>query len=113
MRLFEEEAGKLTGKTVPGELAFRLYDTYGFPLDLTRVVAEGRGLEVDEAGFEAKMDEQRRRAEFAGSGEVAVEGIFQDIADRVGASNFLGYDVERGARARSWRWSPAARPSTR
>jgi alanyl-tRNA synthetase len=93
VRMFEEEAGKLTGKTVPGELAFRLYDTYGFPLDLTRVVGEGRGLEVDEAGFEAKMDEQRRRAEFVNSGDVAVEAIFHEIADRVGASTFLGYEV--------------------
>jgi alanyl-tRNA synthetase len=93
VRLFDEEAGRLTEKTVPGDLAFRLYDTYGFPLDLTRVVAEGRGLAVDEAGFDSRMDEQRRRAEFAGSGEVAVEGIFQSIFDRVGASVFLGYEA--------------------
>jgi alanyl-tRNA synthetase len=96
VRMFDEEAGKLSEtseKTVPGDLAFRLYDTYGFPLDLTRVVAEGRGLSVDEAGFDARMDEQRRRAEFAGSGEVAVEGIFQSIADRVGATAFLGYET--------------------
>jgi alanyl-tRNA synthetase len=93
VRLFEEEAGRLSGKTVPGDVAFRLYDTYGFPLDLTHVVAQGRGLDVDEKGFDEKMKEQRGRAEFAGSGEVAVEGIFQDIADRVGATTFLGYDT--------------------
>ena len=78
---------------VPGELAFKLYDTYGFPPDLTRVVAEGRGLRVDEAGFEAKMDEQRRRADFAGSGEAAVEGVYQSILERVGATTFLGYEA--------------------
>jgi alanyl-tRNA synthetase len=93
VRLFEEEAGRLRDPVVPGELAFRLYDTYGFPPDLTRVVAEGRGLKVDEAGFEAKMDEQRRRAEFAGSGEAAVEGVYQSILERVGATTFLGYEA--------------------
>jgi alanyl-tRNA synthetase len=77
---------------LPGDVAFRLYDTYGFPMDLTRVMAGARGLAVDEAGFEAKMDEQRRRAEFSGSGEVAVEAVFQKVADRVGGSTFLGYD---------------------
>jgi alanyl-tRNA synthetase len=96
VRLFEEEAARLADPVVPGELAFRLYDTYGFPPDLTRVVAEGRGLRVDEAGFEAKMDEQRRRAEFAGSGEAAVEGVYQNILERVGATTFLGYEGTAG-----------------
>ncbi|HEY0715642.1 MAG TPA: alanine--tRNA ligase, partial [Polyangia bacterium] len=93
VKLFEDEASTIKQGAVPGDLAFRLYDTYGFPLDLTRVVAEARGLSVDEAGFEAKMDEQRKRGEFAGSGEVAVEAVFQSVADRVGTSNFLGYDA--------------------
>jgi alanyl-tRNA synthetase len=96
VRLFEEEAGRLKEGVVPGELAFRLYDTYGFPPDLTRVVAEGRGLRMDEAGFEAKMEEQRRRAEFAGSGEAAVEGVYQKILERVGPTTFLGYEVTEG-----------------
>ena len=98
VRMFDDEARRLSegDKTVPGDLAFRLYDTYGFPLDLTRVVAEGRGLAVDEAGFDARMDEQRRRAEFAGSGEVAVEAIFQSISDRLGATAFMGYDATEG-----------------
>ena len=69
-------------KAVPGELAFKLYDTYGFPLDLTRVIADEHAWTVDEAGFERAMDEQRKRSEFQGSGEVAVEGVFQAIADR-------------------------------
>jgi alanyl-tRNA synthetase len=96
VRILEEESGKLSGKTIPGDIAFRLYDTYGFPLDLTRVVAGGRGFEVDEAGFDAKMDEQRKRADFAGSGEVAVEGVFQSILDRVGPTKFVGYSVLEG-----------------
>ena len=91
VRLFQDEAAKLKETVVPGELAFRLYDTYGFPLDLTRVVAEGRGLTVDEAGFDNKMEEQRRRAEFAGSGDAAVEAVYQSIADRIEGSTFLGY----------------------
>jgi len=92
MRILDEEASKLTGKTVPGALAFKLYDTYGFPMDLTRVIGAGRGLEVDEAGFDSAMDEQRKRAEFSGSGEVAVEAVFQTILNRVGATKFLGYE---------------------
>ena len=75
---------------------FKLYDTYGFPLDLTRVIAEQRGFAVDEAGFEAAMDEQRQRSEFHGSGEVAVEDVFKKIAERVGATMFLGYEATRG-----------------
>jgi alanyl-tRNA synthetase len=93
LRMLEDETSKLTNGVVPGELAFRLYDTYGFPLDLTRVVAEGRGLAVDEAGFDTKMEEQRRRAEFAGSGEAAVEAVFRSVAERAGATTFLGYDT--------------------
>src|SRR4029078_10655249 len=72
------------------------YDTYGFPLDLTRVIAEEHRWSVDEVGFERAMDEQRKRSEFQGSGEVAVEGVFQAIADRVGATKFLGYEATSG-----------------
>jgi alanyl-tRNA synthetase len=91
MRILDDEAGKLTGKTIPGAVAFKLYDTFGFPMDLTRVIGASRGLEVDEAGFEASMEEQRKRADFSGSGEVAVEAIFQSILNRVGGTTFLGY----------------------
>jgi len=93
VRLLEE---KQSGATVPGQLAFMLYDTYGFPLDLTRVIAEQRGWTVDEAGFSSAMDEQRRRSEFQGSGEVAVAAVFQQIADRVGPTKFLGYQTTEG-----------------
>ncbi|HVT10345.1 MAG TPA: alanine--tRNA ligase, partial [Polyangia bacterium] len=95
VRLLDEKQGK-GATTVPGQLAFMLYDTYGFPLDLTRVIAEQRGWTVDEAGFAAAMDEQRRRSEFQGSGEVAVAAVFQQIADRVGPSGFTGYEATEG-----------------
>jgi len=93
VRLLDE---KQSGATVTGQLAFMLYDTYGFPLDLTRVIAEQRGWTVDEAGFASAMDQQRRRSEFQGSGEVAVAAVFQQIADRVGPTKFLGYETTEG-----------------
>jgi alanyl-tRNA synthetase len=93
VRLLDE---KQTGSAVAGQLAFMLYDTYGFPLDLTRVIAEQRGWTVDEAGFSSAMEEQRRRSEFQGSGEVAVAAVFQQVADRVGGTKFLGYDATEG-----------------
>jgi alanyl-tRNA synthetase len=83
-------------KVVPGQLAFMLYDTYGFPLDLTRVIAARHGAGVDEAGFEKAMDEQRRRSEFQGSGETAIAPVFQAVAEQVGATKFLGYQATAG-----------------
>jgi alanyl-tRNA synthetase len=97
MRILEDEMPRLRDGVVPGELAFQLYDTYGFPLDLTRVIAAGNKLSIDEIGFERAMTEQRRRGAFHGSGEVAVEGVFQAIADRVGATKFLGYEATEGS----------------
>jgi alanyl-tRNA synthetase len=93
MRMLDDEMGKRPDRVIPGEVAFRLYDTYGFPFDLTRVIATGNQFTVDEAGFEASMEEQRHRAEFVGSGDLAVEGVFQSILDRVGPTKFLGYDT--------------------
>jgi alanyl-tRNA synthetase len=92
-----DEAFARKATQVSGELAFKLYDTFGFPLDLTRVIAAQRNIEVDEAGFERAMSEQRQRSEFQGSGEVAVAGVFQSVADRLGPTKFLGYDETRAA----------------
>ena len=98
VRLLDERVFQAKGatgganKVVPGATAFMLYDTYGFPIDLTRVVAEQQGYTVDEKGFERAMEEQRRRSEFSGSGETVVGEVFQKIADRVGATKFLGYE---------------------
>lgn len=93
MRILDDEASKLSGKIIPGPVAFKLYDTFGFPKDLTEVIAGSRGLQLDEDGFNTAMDEQRQRSEFAGSGEAAVEGVYQTILDRVGPTKFVGYDT--------------------
>ena len=97
LRLLEEETGKLVkGAALPGGVAFKLYDTYGFPLDLTQDVLRARGLTVDTPGFDAAMAEQKAkaRAAWAGSGEAATEAIWFPIRERVGATEFLGYDTE-------------------
>ncbi len=95
--LLAEETAKLPEKGVlPGDVAFRLYDTYGFPLDLTQDALRGEGRTVDTAGFEAAMAEQKRRARaaWAGSGEAATESLWFDLREKVGASEFLGYSTE-------------------
>jgi alanyl-tRNA synthetase len=84
------------GAVLDGETAFRLYDTYGFPLDLTQDALRPRDISVDLAAFETAMDRQKAeaRASWAGSGEAASEAIWFEIRDRVGATEFLGYDTE-------------------
>jgi alanyl-tRNA synthetase len=97
LRLLEDEtAGLSAGGVLPGEVAFRLYDTYGFPLDLTQDALRARGMTVDEAGFTAAMARQRAeaRAAWAGSGEAATEAVWFDLKEKVGATEFLGYDTE-------------------
>jgi alanyl-tRNA synthetase len=94
MRLLEETTQTLgADEKLPGEVAFRLYDTYGFPLDLTQDVlrAEGRG--VDTAGFETSLAEARAkaRASWSGSGEAATDRVWFEVRDAVGATEFLGY----------------------
>jgi alanyl-tRNA synthetase len=94
MKLLDETMQVTSGKSLPGEIVFKLYDTYGFPVDLTRVIAEERGFAVDEAGFEAAMEEQRARsAEFAGSGEAAVGDLYKSLRAELGATEFLGYQT--------------------
>jgi alanyl-tRNA synthetase len=94
--LDEATAGLAKSKALDGEVAFKLYDTYGFPLDLTQDVLRGRGLTVDVDGFNAAMERQRAEARkaWAGSGEVGAEKIWFQVRDRVGATEFLGYDAE-------------------
>ncbi|TAL84733.1 MAG: alanine--tRNA ligase [Rhodanobacter sp.] len=91
MRLFDEVAGK-SGKTIPGNEAFRLYDTYGFPVDLTADIARERGLEVDMTGFEHAMNAQRARARAAGRFEVKGQ-VPADLASQLRPTTFLGYDA--------------------
>ncbi len=97
LKLLEDETDRLGhGAALPGDVAFRLYDTYGFPLDLTEDILRGQGRAVDTAGFEAAMDEQRaaaRRA-WSGSGDAATEEVWFDIREETGATEFLGYDTD-------------------
>jgi len=98
LRLLDEELGKLGAKApLPGDVAFKLYDTYGFPLDLTQDILRGQGRTVDLKGFEDGMARQRAAARkaWSGSGEAATEKLWFEIRDRVGASDFLGYATEQ------------------
>ncbi|SEL89604.1 alanyl-tRNA synthetase [Roseovarius azorensis] len=97
LRLLDDElTGLPEGAALPGETAFRLYDTYGFPLDLTQDALREKGREVDTGGFDAAMAEQKAkaRAAWAGSGEAVDQAVWFDIAEEVSATDFLGYDTE-------------------
>ncbi|MBV2144638.1 alanine--tRNA ligase [Falsochrobactrum sp. TDYN1] len=86
----------IEGDRLDGETAFKLYDTYGFPLDLTQDALRQRGITVDVNGFNTAMERQKAeaRANWAGSGEAATETIWFGIKDKVGATEFLGYETE-------------------
>ncbi|MDE1567528.1 alanine--tRNA ligase [Aquabacter sediminis] len=94
--LEEESAGLVSGARFPGDVAFKLYDTYGFPLDLTEDALRGRGIHVDTEAFNAAMERQRAdaRAAWAGSGEAATDTVWFGLREREGATEFLGYDTE-------------------
>jgi alanyl-tRNA synthetase len=98
LRLLDDElAGLPDGQDLPGAAAFKLYDTYGFPLDLTQDALREKGRGVDTDGFDAAMAEQKAkaRAAWSGSGEAADATVWFDVADRHGTTDFLGYDTER------------------
>ena len=98
LKLLEDEIVDLDqGATLSGGTAFKLYDTYGFPLDLTQDALREKGLQVDTDGFNDAMAEQKAkaRAAWSGSGQAADATIWFDMADRHGASDFLGYDTEK------------------
>jgi alanyl-tRNA synthetase len=97
LKLLEDELAQLPdGADLPGEAAFKLYDTFGFPLDLTQDALREKGRAVDTSGFDAAMDAQKAkaRAAWAGSGEAADAAIWFDLADQGGPTEFLGYDTE-------------------
>jgi len=99
LKLLDEAAGDMAdGGTLPGETAFKLYDTFGFPYDLTEDALRARGLNVDRAGFDAAMAEQKAaaRAAWKGSGEKASDELWYDIAEEVGATEFTGYSGHEG-----------------
>ena len=98
LRLLEDEVGDLPkGGALPGATAFKLYDTFGFPLDLTQDALREKGLSVDTDGFDSAMAAQKAkaRAAWAGSGEMADDTIWFDVLDNHGATDFLGYDTEQ------------------
>jgi alanyl-tRNA synthetase len=98
LSLLDEMTGPLKqGATLAGKDAFTLYDTYGFPFDLTVDALRPRGIDVDKAGFDAEMELQKKkaRAAWAGSGEAATERVWFDLREKLGATEFLGYETER------------------
>jgi alanyl-tRNA synthetase len=97
LKLLEEESAPLSkGQKLSGDAAFKLYDTYGFPLDLTQDILRARGIEVDTDGFEKCMDGQRdmARAAHKGSGDTVTSKIWFEIKEKVGTTQFLGYDAD-------------------
>lgn len=99
LRLLDEATATLApGGTLPGETAFKLYDTFGFPYDLTEDALRAQDLHVDRAGFDAAMAEQRRaaRAAWKGSGAKASDDLWFDIAEESGSTEFLGYSADVG-----------------
>lgn len=88
---------KPSGKVLSGDVAFKLYDTYGFPLDLTEDILKSREISVDHAGFETAMEEQRARARksWVGSGEAAADNIWFDLKSKHGSTEFLGYSLDK------------------
>jgi alanyl-tRNA synthetase len=107
LRLLEEQTGNYgrepgpgllpDRKTLAGNVAFVLYDTFGFPLDLTEDILRGHGMRVDMSGFEGEMEEarQRSRASWIGSGEAATEATWFSLREELGATEFLGYESEK------------------
>lgn len=97
LQILDEESARLSsGDTLSGEIAFKLHDTFGFPLDLTQDALRSRQIAVDTEGFERAMEKQRAdaRANWSGSGDKAAEAVWFSVRDRVGATEFLGYDTE-------------------
>jgi alanyl-tRNA synthetase len=97
LKLLDEELDKIgSAKVLPGDVAFRLYDTYGFPLDLTQDALRPKGIQVEQAGFDAAMQKQREdaRAAWSGSGQKATETVWFELREKLGATEFLGYENE-------------------
>jgi alanyl-tRNA synthetase len=95
LALLEDEFARMAragDKQVPGKSIFTLYDTFGFPDDLTEIIAGERGFGVDKLGFEDEMAKARERSRFTGSGEEAVEAVFKSVAMSEGPTKFLGYE---------------------
>ncbi len=98
LALLEEALGKVDGGVLDGETVFRLHDTYGFPSDLTALIASEKGVTADMAGFAAHMEQQREagRAAWKGSGAAGVDALWHAISEDIGETAFLGYDSLEG-----------------
>ncbi|TPG54163.1 alanine--tRNA ligase [Sphingomonas glacialis] len=99
LRLLDEATASMEpGATLPGETAFKLYDTFGFPYDLTEDALRAQGFGIDRAGFDTAMAEQKRaaRAAWKGSGQRASDDVWFDIAEATGSTEFIGYTAEEG-----------------
>ncbi|NQV55503.1 MAG: alanine--tRNA ligase [Rhodospirillales bacterium] len=98
LKLLADETDNLSaGGVLAGEVAFKLYDTFGFPLDLTEDALRGKGMSVDLAGFNKEMERQRddARKAWAGSGQAATEQVWFEIREQAGPTEFLGYETEK------------------
>jgi alanyl-tRNA synthetase len=96
LKILDEEVTALRargGQTLAGDVAFKLYDTYGFPYDLTEVIARERGIGVDQEGYDRALEEQRKRSEGSKVGEAAIEDVWRSVAAK-GAVRFVGYERE-------------------
>ncbi len=97
LKILDEETGKIAkGEPLPGAVAFKLYDTFGFPLDLTQDALKSQGVEIDVAGFDICMDKQKAaaRAAWSGSGDAATEKLWFELLEEFGPTEFLGYESE-------------------
>jgi alanyl-tRNA synthetase len=100
LRLLDEAVeGLSSGETLSGEVAFKLYDTYGFPFDLTEDALKAKDIGVDEAGFQSAMERQRAEARksWSGSGEAATDSLWFELKEELGATEFLGYETENAS----------------
>lgn len=97
LKILDEESAKVNNGVLPGDIAFKLYDTYGFPVDLTADALRSQNISVDMNGFDACMEEQKKaaRAAWAGSGDTGTDKLWFDLLERHGSSEFLGYEVEK------------------
>ena len=99
LKMLDEEVATLRAKSttvIPGDVAFKLYDTYGFPLDLTEVIARERDLSVDEEGYDKALEAQRARSAGSKVGDAALEAVWYDVENAVGTVKFTGYEREDG-----------------
>jgi alanyl-tRNA synthetase len=96
LKMLDDEAERVNNNTLPGDVAFKLYDTFGFPIDLTADALKAKGIAVDMDGFNKAMEEQKAlaRKSWAGSGDTGTQKLWFDLLDQHGATEFLGYERE-------------------